>query len=522
MNPPAQRLVALALFLMLALPWVAPLSSGPSRNAWPYLISLACMAGLLLLRRHWRPQAVACAWLTAALVSSVIAVVQYLGWAEHWTPWIAPIGPGEGAANLRQRNQFATFTAIGLIGLCYLASIARKPRPAAKWAAITAALTLLAVGNAVTSSRTGALTWTAVLAAGLWITSRGGPRAMLMLPALGLVLYLCASALMPTALEWLQAQRGAVSPCAGGPCNALERLAGTGSDSRIALWRNVLELIALRPWVGWGWGELDYAHYVTLFGSPRFADKLDNAHNLPLQLAVELGLPAAGLICAALLALLWRARPWRESRPWPQAAWLVLAVIGLHSLIEYPLWYGPFQIAAVLCACGLYWQGRSDRYAASLARPQPAHEAAQAAHGRRASGWDALAAAMLLAAAVVAFDYHRVSQIYLPAEQRHSAYRMQTLAHAQASWFFQGHARFAQLALTPLSADNAAEQLRLAQWLLHHSPEPIVIERLLDAAALLGDAQTQAWHAARYQAAYPSDHARWLRRQQSSLAAGSS
>jgi hypothetical protein len=99
---------------------------------------------------------------------------------------------------------------------------------------------------------------------------------------------------------------------------------------------------------------------------------------------------------------------------------------------------------------------------------------------------------------------------------------MQTLAHAQASWFFQGHARFAQLALTPLSADNAAEQLRLAQWLLHHSPEPIVIERLLDAAALLGDAQTQAWHAARYQAAYPSDHARWLRRQQSSLAAGSS
>jgi hypothetical protein len=129
---------------------------------------------------------------------------------------------------------------------------------------------------------------------------------------------------------------------------------------------------------------------------------------------------------------------------------------------------------------------------------------------------------MLLAAAVVAFDYHRVSQIYLPAAQRHNAYRMQALAHAQASWFFQGHARFAQLALTPLSADNAAEQLRLAQWLLHHSPEPLVIERLLDAAALLGDAQTQAFHAARYQAAYPNDHAQWLRRQSASRAADSS
>ena len=519
MNPPAHRPAAAALFLLLVLPWVAPLSSGPSRNAWPYLMSVACMGGLLLLRRHWRAQAVAWAWLAAALLSCAIAGVQYLGWAEHLTPWIAPIGPGEGSANLRQRNQFATFTAIGLIALCYLASATHKRWTAPQWAALVAAVALLAVGNAVTSSRTGALAWAAVLAAGLWIASRGGPRAMALLPALGLGLYLCACVVMPAALEWVQAQRGAASPCAGGPCNAIERLADTGNDSRIALWRNVLELIALRPWTGWGWGELDYAHYVTLFGSPRFSDKLDNAHNLPLQLAVELGLPAAGLICGALWVLLWRARPWRESQPWRQAAWLVLAVIGLHSLLEYPLWYGPFQIATVLCACSLYWHGRPGRPADGPTPQQPASEPAHSAHRQRA--WDALAAALLLAAAVVAFDYHRVSQIYLPAAQRHSAYRMQALAHAQASWFFQGHARFAQLALTPLSADNAAEQLRLAQWLLHHSPEPLVIERLLDAAALLGDAQTQAFHAARYQAAYPGDHARWLRRQSAGRAAAS-
>jgi O-antigen ligase len=521
MNPPAHRPAAAALFLLLVLPWVAPLSSGPSRNAWPYLMSVACMGGLLLLRRHWRAQAVAWAWLAAALLSCAIAGVQYLGWAEHGAPWIAPIGPGEGSANLRQRNQFATFTAIGLIALCYLASATHKRWTAPQWAALVAAVALLAVGNAVTSSRTGALAWAAVLAAGLWIASRGGPRAMALLPALGLGLYLCACVVMPVALEWVQAQRGAASPCAGGPCNAIERLADTGNDSRIALWRNVLELIALRPWTGWGWGELDYAHYVTLFSSPRFSDKLDNAHNLPLQLAVELGLPAAGLICGALWVLLWRARPWRESQPWRQAAWLVLAVIGLHSLLEYPLWYGPFQIATVLCACGLYWHGRPGRPADGPTPQQPASEPAHSAHRQRAWAWDALAAAMLLAAAVVAFDYHRVSQIYLPAAQRHSAYRMQALAHAQASWFFQGHARFAQLALTPLSADNAAEQLRLAQWLLHHSPEPLVIERLLDAAALLGDAQTQAFHAARYQAAYPGDHARWLRRQSAGRAAAS-
>jgi len=501
MNTPARRLLAAsALFFLLFLPWVAPLSSGPSRNAWPYLIGLACMAGLLLLRRHWRPQAVAWAWLAAALVSCAIAVVQYLGWAAHFAPWIAPIGPGEGSANLRQRNQFATFTAMGLIALSYLASAAHKRRPVAGWAILAAALAaaLLAVGNAVTSSRTGALAWTAVLAAGLWIASRGGPRAMLLLPGLGMALYLCASALMPVALQW--AQGAATSPCASGPCNAIERLADTGSDSRIALWSNVLELIALRPWSGWGWAELGYAHYITLFEGPRFSDKLSNAHNLPLHLAVELGLPLTLLMGAALLTLLWRARPWAEIRPWRQAAWGVLAVIGLHSLLEYPLWYGPFQSAVLVCVMGLAWHPRP-----VVARPM----------GLPRSGrWiDALALGLLLGVAVIAFDYHRTSQIYLPAHQRHSAYGHEPLKAAQASWFFQNHARFATLTLTPLRSDNAAEQLALAQELLHHSAEPVVIERLLDSAALLGRGELLAFHSRRYEAAYPQAYANWLQRQ---------
>ena len=39
-------------------------------------------------------------------------------------------------------------------------------------------------------------------------------------------------------------------------------------------------------------------------------------------------------------------------------AWAVLAVIGLHSLLEYPLWYGPFQIAFGLCLAWLWLTGR--------------------------------------------------------------------------------------------------------------------------------------------------------------------
>ncbi len=71
----------------------------------------------------------------------------------------------------------------------------------------------------------------------------------------------------------------------------------------------MLHLIAQKPWLGWGWGELDYAHYMTLFPGVRFCVLLDNAHNLPLHLAVELGVPVAALLCFAVLAWVWKARP---------------------------------------------------------------------------------------------------------------------------------------------------------------------------------------------------------------------
>jgi O-antigen ligase len=493
-----------ALTLLLVLPWIQPLSAGPWRNAWPWLISAACLAALLLLRRHWRPQTVARAWLLAALIGSLMALLQYLGWSADWSPWVAPIGPGEGAGNLRQRNQFASLTAIGLIGLIYLAAGPPRARPspspqAMRWAWALPALLLLAAGHAVTSSRTGLLAWVLVLLGCLWFRSG---RQAISLAALGLLLYGCASALMPMALEWALAAQGGASPCAGRPCNAIERMASAGSDSRLTLWHNVIALIAERPWSGWGWNELGYAHYITLFEGPRFTEKLDNAHNLPLHLAVELGLPLTLLMGATLLGLLWRARPWAETRPWRQAAWGVLVVIGLHSLLEYPLWYGPFQVTVLVCVIGLAWRPRS-----AIASPTPMGSPGP-------DRWiDALALGLMLGVAVIAFDYHRTSQVYLPTHQRHSVYRNEPLQAAQASWFFQNHARFATLTLTPLRADNAAEQLALAQEMLHHSAEPVVIERLLDSAVLLGHHELLAFHSRRYEAAYPQAHAKWLQRQ---------
>jgi O-antigen ligase len=475
-----ERLAAGALFFLLVLPWVQPFSSGPARNAWPWMMAAACFAAIVLLRRQLRPQLFVQALLTAALLSSAMAVLQYLGQAAVLAPWVWPVGPGEGFGNLRQRNQFASLTALGLAALLtWLATRSTGQAPALPAALSVAALALLAAGNAASQSRTGLLAWSGVALACAWYTWRHGRRGLPVAAAAAALPVLAALA------------------CAGAGCGAIGRFAQAGQDGRLALWRDVLYLIGERPWTGWGWGELGYAHFITLFPWPRWSEKLDNAHNLPLQLAVELGIPAALAVCAALLGLVWRARPWRETQPWRWGAWMGLGVIALHSLLEYPLWYGPFQIALVLCALFL-WRSRP-----GVAPP------AFSARSRLA---DLGAAGLLVLVLGLGLDYLRVSQPFLPPAQRSAWLSGDALQQAQGSWWYRAEADFATLALTPVNAGNAQTMNTLAEALLHHSAEPLVIDKLLDSAQLLGRSEQVAFYSRRYQAAYPQAHAAWLER----------
>ena len=268
-----------------------------------------------------------------------------------------------------------------------------------------------------------------------------------------------------------------------------------GCGSRTVLWSNVAHLIGLKPWLGWGWGELDFAHFATLYAGPRFCDILDNAHNLPLHLAVELGLPAAFLICGGLVWAAARARPWRESDPVRQMAWAVLGVMVVHSLLEYPLWYGPFQITLGLCL-GLLCPARTrsgDPRAEPFARWFPA----------------GLAAAVLALAIYAGWDYHRVSQIYLPPENRSPEWREDPLSRARDSWLFANQVRFAELTITPLTQENAAWAHQTAAALLHYSPEPRVIEKLIESAVMVGRSDEALLQLARFRAAFPETYATW-------------
>ena len=540
--------------LCLAFPWLNPFNLGPSVNVVSVLVAWSCAVGLglffitLLTEREARWRVLLWGWALAVGVSAVMGLFQYFDRAQLLGPWVNYAGLGQAFGNLRQRNQFATLCSMGLVLLWWWAQYVRAgaqltqamagpntssgtapegamqdaPAPpmtsaaaASHWlspaltVALLAGASLVCAASAASSSRTGFFQLLLLLVlAWCWRPSAAAQGRVYRGLGLGLVgfmvlAYVLAAVLLPIA--------------AGVDGSVFERMRESpdGCASRVALYRNVLYLITQKPLAGWGWGELDFAHFMTLYTTPlagvRFCAILDNAHNLPLQLAVELGLPLALLICALLLVWLLRSKPWAERVPQRQLAWGLLAMVGLHSLLEYPLWYGPFQVAAVLCLWILHaYPAQQSPDAAKTDTPAsvPAIDRASKLGLAHYTRWLAVPLLALLCA-LVSWNYWRMSQLYMTLENRAPAYRDNTYAKVQDAWFFGGHVDFAVLSVTPVTEQTAPYLLELGERLLHFSPEAKVVEKILDASLVLGREDKIAFYAPRFAAAFPEDYQRW-------------
>ncbi|MDT8992168.1 Wzy polymerase domain-containing protein [Curvibacter sp. APW13] len=500
---PGTRLGLLFAVIGLTSTWlVFPLVAGSLallRDFWSWAV--LCLVALWCSQQS-KPrvrleQSLAYSLLLAAWINAAQGLAQAYELWRH-------VGTGDVNGFLHQRNQFATLSLLGLAASAWiLERHGNSGRHGRAWRT-TVLIGALALGGvlSLSASRTGLLGL-----ALLWLASeclgRGGAAGH------------SAPHNLRTALRWAMVGYGLallpslqVSLQGGLPSLGIlaRQTAQEGVQvcaSRLSLWSNVIELIGQRPWTGWGWGELDYAHFVTPFHSTRFCELLSNAHNLPLHLAVELGLPATLLACAVAAWCIVRARPWNERHPTRLMAWSLLLAIGVHSMLEYPWWYGPFQVCA-LGAVWLLWRTRPSNERVGRSGPTP--------ELRRTSvqvGMTALLGLVLLVAA----DYYRASQIYLPATQRLGAYRTATQAQIRSSVWFQDLIDFADLGLMEVTPDNAAQVHGLALKMLHFSPEAAVVEKLLDSAYLLGLLQEYEHYQQRFSAAYPQAFLAWKARQ---------
>ena len=442
----------------------------------------------------------------AASISAAFGLLQYFGFAEAFGPWIKDAYPGEAFANLRQRNHFATLTGIGLLGLIALVACPdrlSKNAEAVKppWWTSVAAL-LLALGNAASNSRTGLLQWLLIfILVTLWVYPYSHRRYIMKFAAKAVFFYAVAI----VALPWLLTNLTGFA--AGGLFGRLGE--APTCQSRAILWSNVLTLIFQKPWFGWGWGELAYPHFITPYTGARFCGILDNAHNLPLHIAVELGIPAALIICTSLGWMVWHAKPWNEPNAGTQMVWGVLAVIMLHSLLEYPLWYGPFQIAVGLCIGFIFISSKKGPLINSTSR-QIISKKSSNNLSKVNPGSFFLNITIFSALATVGFDYDRVTSIYLLSPKESIAFHHDVQEKSNRFSLFKDQVSFAKLGLIELAPANAVATHILASSLLHYSPEPLVIEKVIESALMLGSTDEALMYLARYRDVFPRDHARWV------------
>jgi O-antigen ligase len=361
------------------------------------------------------------ALVAAGVLSTGIGIVQVF--AAEWTggDWIASSSiDGRAVGNLRQPNHLSTLLLWSMIAALWLGEAGLLKRGVS-----IAVSVLLLFGLVLSASRTGMVGAAMLMLWGVLDRRLSRPaRVWLWLVPLAYVLF------------WLALTLPAHAGSAGFSGEARLHTADI-SSSRFAIWSNTLALIAAHPWAGVGFGEFNFAWSLTPFPDRPVAF-FDHTHNLPLQFAVELGLPLAALVLALLAwALIGALRNAVEATDTEgtalRAALVMVLMIVVHSQLEYPLWYAYFLLPAAF-AFGLCLGG-------------PARDVAVAPTPRHVRPLLVAALVLMLGGVASVLDYWRVVVIFAPGES--AAPLAQRILDGRRSWFFGHHADYAAATSVP-------------------------------------------------------------------------
>ena len=305
-------------------------------------VGVFALAYLLGGRQH-RAERLLLGTLAIIAFYSALAIVMKIA---GWYPYVELEGKPELTSTIVNRNHFATYVNVGLaVTLAWLLPpLFETPGESVSWRAglvrslaapierhpwISAAAGLLLVALLGTFSRGGFLSLAVallVLIAGLAIATRVNPRRAAATLAAGLLAMAIVLALV------------------GGPL--LDRLDDLGSQTdetagnRLAAWTRTVELIAERPWTGYGNGT--YYDIFMMNNDLRFTAVFDHAHNDYLEIMVELGLPAAmvlllALTIPALICVNVALERRGERRRSALCAVGVGIVVATHALVDFSL-----------------------------------------------------------------------------------------------------------------------------------------------------------------------------------------
>ncbi len=179
-------------------------------------------------------------------------------------------------------------------------------------------------------------------------------------------------------------------------------------------------------------------------------------------------MPLALAVVGALIYALWRAfAASREAAgdegTLRRCAFMMVLLVGIHSMLEYPLWYAYFLLPTMFF-WGLALGSRPAAVEPTI-KPDPERSATVGLGSSSGERLVLLAGGVLLAAggALAIFDYQRVARIFsadaaaIPLAQR--------IEEGKRSWFFAHHAHYAA-ATTAEPADAPMESFDVAKHYL--------------------------------------------------------
>ena len=262
--------------------------------------------------------------LVVALVNAIVVLIQASSYSELFAPLIEPGNSQRPGGFISQSNIAGSWFVCGLVGLIFLTrqTEQKSTRPSVLHLCL---MVLLMLGINLTASRIVLLEILA-LSTVLFLFRKQFNISIiwLLIPLWQSSIHLLTY-LGNKYLDWSV------------PSGTFSRL-NESQQTRYDIYNGAIEMIKDQPIWGIGWRQMQLEQFS---GMDLKNGILDHAHNVMLQIQLELGI--LGSLALMLFFIYWIRQKyiWQTNDPAVVVGLCVTMVFGLHSLTEFPLWYGP-------------------------------------------------------------------------------------------------------------------------------------------------------------------------------------
>ena len=407
---------------------------------WAFLVMLVTRRISDALGRESVATLLASALLIGALLLAASGALQR--WAPGLgLPWVFPITAGSISGNVAQPNNFADYLWIGIVAGLWLA-FRQRLHPAAMLAGVLPLLVL----SLLSGSRS---VYLYAVATTLWLAG----WSLCAEPVMRRRLRVAACTILPLVAlaQWLIGMTGDTVS------TAQRIVAQTSYDSvRANLWLAALDIFREHPLLGAGFDSYSREFFARVDRFPiNGAGVPEHSHNLLTEFAAEFG--AIGLALLLATTALWIGGLRRSLDATNMLVLAILAILGIHSLLEYPLWYAHFLAIAAIMVC--------------LADPAGA-QVGNAVRHRVALAGVSLCGFIVLAS--FGHDYLRLEHAAngIDAERRPIPAQLQhdIIAEAYARSIWRPYAALQFASRMPIGAGETGARLAMTTEALHFSP----------------------------------------------------